>query len=75
MSFINKFLIILNRSKLLVDCIVVFNIISVICAVIWCIINKGGEAPLKEIIYILSHLGIAVLVLIFGGYYNRVFIL
>ncbi len=53
----------------------VLDIISVICAVIWCVMNKGGEAPLKEIIYILSHLGPAVLVLIFGRYYNKVFIL
>ena len=53
----------------------VLDIISVICAVIWGVMNKGGEAPLKEIIYILSHLGPAVLVLIFGRYYNKVFIL
>ena len=51
----------------------VLAVISVLCEVIWIIINKGGEAPLKEFIYLLSHIPLMVLVIIFGKYYDKAF--
>ena len=53
--------------------LLVLAVISALCEVIWIIMNKGGEAPVKEIIYLLSHLPLMMIVFIFGKYYDKAF--
>ena len=61
------------RMKHSTIALLVLAVISVICEIVWLILNKGGEAPFKELVYLLSHLPLAVLVVIFGRYYDKAF--
>ena len=61
------------RMKHSAIAIIVLVVISAICGTIWFIMNKGGEAPLKELVYLLSHIPLAVLAVIFGRYYDKAF--
>ncbi|MBR3736313.1 MAG: hypothetical protein IKN07_10545, partial [Lachnospiraceae bacterium] len=53
--------------------VIVLAVISVICGIVWFVMNKGGEAPLKELAYLLSHIPLTVLAVIFGRYYDKAF--
>ena len=61
------------RMKHSVVALFVLAVISVLCEVIWIIMNKGGEAPVKEFIYLLCHIPLMILVFVFGKYYDKAF--
>ncbi len=48
-------------------------VVSLICGIIWFILNKGGEAPVKELIYLSCHIPLMILVFAFGKFYDKAF--
>ncbi|MBP5608287.1 MAG: hypothetical protein J6X66_08490 [Lachnospiraceae bacterium] len=61
------------RMKHSAVALLVLAIISLICGIRWMIMNKGGSSPSAEIIYLLGHLPLIVLVIVFGKYYDKSF--
>ena len=61
----------LRRMRDSAAAFIVISVISLLIALVWFIKNKGGEAPLKEVVYMGLHVPQIAVGVVYGKFYNR----